>query len=340
MVDPVTSLTRLFGQRRRWINGSWFAFNYVKEHSFESNSCLFCLQLIYYAFVQAITWMQVTIFYVAMNLTLISAVQSYVVPGIASFFQTDQNYQLYNYRLAFFNIRNVINSIPDVINYIYIVVLMGNLLYSVLVNHNNSNFKKLYYLSATILGIYGLVVVVLLVVNSVAIGLEMYRGEGDEQFIIPLVWLRALIIFIIVGHALPIIWTFSFKKYVEMITSVLSYIFYAPTYINLLQMFAFARIDDLSWGTKGLDNDTGDGIEREWERRKYVFVLQYITCNVVASYILIKLSTFDYPRNIIILASTILVAFLLGVRLIFAILYLIKYNVKKPWRTFTANYIN
>ena len=73
-----------------------------------------------------------------------------------------------------------------------------------------------------------------------------------------------MIIFIIIGHALPILWTFSFKKYVEMITSVLSYIFYAPTYINLLQMFAFARIDDLSWGTKGLDNDSGDGVEREW----------------------------------------------------------------------------
>lgn len=29
-VDPVTSLTRLLGQRRRWINGSWFAFNYVR----------------------------------------------------------------------------------------------------------------------------------------------------------------------------------------------------------------------------------------------------------------------------------------------------------------------
>ncbi len=33
-VDPVTSLTKLLGQRRRWINGSWFAFNYVREHSY------------------------------------------------------------------------------------------------------------------------------------------------------------------------------------------------------------------------------------------------------------------------------------------------------------------
>jgi chitin synthase len=29
MVDPVTSLTRFLGQRRRWINGSWFALQYV-----------------------------------------------------------------------------------------------------------------------------------------------------------------------------------------------------------------------------------------------------------------------------------------------------------------------
>lgn len=75
-----------------------------------------------------------------------------------------------------------------------------------------------------------------------------------------MVYLRALIIFVIIGHALPIIWTFSFKKYVEMLTSVLSYIYYSPTYVNLLQMFAFSRIDDLSWGTKGLDNDVGDGV--------------------------------------------------------------------------------
>lgn len=211
----------------------------------------------YYAFVQGITWMQVTIFYVAMNLTLISAVQSYVVPAIASFFNTDQTYQLYNYRLTIFNIRNVINSIPDIINFLYVVILFGNLLYAVLVNHNNHKFKKLYYLSSTILGIYGLIVVILLVVNSIAIIVQMYRGEGKEDFIIPLIWLRAMIIFIIVGHALPVLWTFSFKKYVEMVTSVLSYIYYSTTYVNLLQMFAFARIDDLSWGTKGLDNDQG-----------------------------------------------------------------------------------
>jgi cellulose synthase/poly-beta-1,6-N-acetylglucosamine synthase-like glycosyltransferase len=29
------------------------------------------------------------------------------------------------------------------------------------------------------------------------------------------------------------------------------YIFYVPSYINLFIIYAFSRIDDLSWGTKG-----------------------------------------------------------------------------------------
>lgn len=195
-----------------------------------------------------------------MNLTLISAVQSFVVPAVSKFFLANNSYQLYNYKISLFNVSNVIDSIPDIINFLYIVLLFGNLLYGVLVNNNNERYKKLYYLSSTILGIYGLIVITLLVVNSVSIIVEMYRGEGKEEFIIPLVYLRSLIIFVIIGHALPIVWTFSFKKYVEMLTSVLSYIYYSPTYVNLLQMFAFSRIDDLSWGTKGLDNDVGDGV--------------------------------------------------------------------------------
>lgn len=117
-----------------------------------------------------------SIFYVAMNLTLIAAVQSFVVPAIAKFFLANQNYQLYNYRISIFNVMNVINSIPDIVNFLYIVLIFGNLLYGVLVNNNNNRFKKLYYLSSTILGIYGLIVIALLVANTVSIIVEMYNG--------------------------------------------------------------------------------------------------------------------------------------------------------------------
>jgi chitin synthase len=203
---------------------------------------------------------------------------------------TNQDYELYNYKLSVFNVRNMIDSIPDVINFVYIMLLFANLLYSCLVNNNNVRFKGIYYISSTLFGIYGVVVFVLLIINTAKIIIDMVNGTGREEFIISLVWLRALIIFVIVGHALPILWTFSFRKYVEMITSLLSYLYYSPTYINLIQIFAFARIDDLSWGTKGLDMAETDSIEREWEKRKYIFVLQFVSSNVSLSYVLVKLS--------------------------------------------------
>jgi hypothetical protein len=205
--------------------------------------------------VQKLQWVQISIFYIAMNLTLVAAVREYVVPAISDFFLTNQDYELFNYKVSVFNVRNIIDSIPDIVNFVYILLLFANVLYAALVNHNNSKFKRVYYISSTVFGIYGLLVFGLLIVNTTQILIDMINGEGKEDFIIPLLWLRVLIIFVIIGHALPIIWTFSFRKYVEMITSLLSYLYYAPTYINILQIFAFSRIDDLSWGTKGLDMD-------------------------------------------------------------------------------------
>lgn len=85
VVDPVTSLTLLLGQRRRWINGSWFAFNYVRSHWNESPSFLFSLQLCYYIVMQVASWLQVSLFYVSMNLTLRYAIEYYIAPVIPEF---------------------------------------------------------------------------------------------------------------------------------------------------------------------------------------------------------------------------------------------------------------
>jgi chitin synthase len=37
--------------------------------------------------------------------------------------------------------------------------------------------------------------------------------------------------------------------------SLIHYIAYASTYIHTIIIYAFCRIDDLTWGTKGLDKD-------------------------------------------------------------------------------------
>lgn len=158
--------------------------------------------------------------------------------------------------------KNVVESIPDVINFTYILLIFSVILYSLLVNNNNSKFKQVYYFAASLMGIYGMAILVLLVYNSYEIIADTIHQKAKEDFIIPILYLRILIIFILVGHALPIIWTFSLKKYVEMLASLCSYLFYTPTYVNILQIFAFCRIDDLSWGTKGLDSSEFNAVAK------------------------------------------------------------------------------
>lgn len=219
---------------------------------------------------------------------------------------------------------------------------MSIVLWSTMVNNNDRRFKVIYYGASTLIGLYGLLVFGLLIYNTYSIIKKTTEEPIDnrEQFFIPLIYLRALILFVIVGFALPILWSFSFKKSIEMITSLLSYIYFSPTYINILQIFAFCRIDDLSWGTKGLDSEKRSEMMSEWEKRKFIFVLQYVGTNVVLSYLLIQLSRFDFTKNVIILASSALVVFLLSFRLIFAFLYLIKYYIVRSCKKLNVRHIN
>jgi len=58
------------------------------------------------------------------------------------------------------------------------MLIFGVVLYSVLVNNNNSRFKSLYYATSTALGIYGIMVFLVLVINSSIIMIDMYHGVG------------------------------------------------------------------------------------------------------------------------------------------------------------------
>ena len=60
-------------------------------------------------------------------------------------------------------------SIPDVINFLYIIAVISVVLWSLLLNNNQRKFKVIYYGASTLLGIYGLLVLALLIYNTVNI---------------------------------------------------------------------------------------------------------------------------------------------------------------------------
>lgn len=42
---------------------------------------------------------------------------------------------------------------------------------------------------------------------------------------------------------------------IDILFSTLSFMFFSPTYLNILNIYALCRMDDISWGTKGLNSD-------------------------------------------------------------------------------------
>ena len=50
--------------------------------------------------------------------------------------------------------------------------------------------------------------------------------------------------------------TLNFRKVYELLSSLISYLFYTTTYSHIFVVYSFCNIDDCSWGTKGLNDDS------------------------------------------------------------------------------------
>jgi len=63
----------------------------------------------------------------------------------------------------------MLESIPHIINFFYVIAVMSVVLWSTMINHNNRKFKVIYYGASTLIGVYGVLVLALLFYNLVAI---------------------------------------------------------------------------------------------------------------------------------------------------------------------------
>lgn len=74
--------------------------------------------------------------------------------------------------------------------------------------------------------------------------------------------MRWIIIAIILLYAIPVgVYVILYKRLsfgIDMLFGAFSFLFFSPTYLNILNIYALARINDISWGTKGLDADVSN----------------------------------------------------------------------------------
>ncbi len=109
--------------------------------------------------------------------------------------------------------------------------------------------------------------------------------------------MRWILIGLILVYALPVaIYVLLFKSIHvlwEVILGSLSFIFYGPTYLIFIYIYSLCRIDDISWGTKGLDSieSSNSKLKDSWRLFKFVHVGKYIFWNVILSTILLSVGS-------------------------------------------------
>lgn len=80
---------------------------------------------------------------------------------------------------------------------------------------------------------------------------------------------------------------------IDVIFGAFSFAFYTPTYLNILNTFALCRIDDISWGTKGLDaaeDSKNKALKDSWRTIKIIYVAKFLFWNIIAAAALLILS--------------------------------------------------
>ncbi|KRX05123.1 hypothetical protein PPERSA_06757 [Pseudocohnilembus persalinus] len=125
----------------------------------------------------------------------------------------------------------------------------------------------LLYIFSSFLGIIMLFAFIMAIIFAVQLMFGGIENDNENAVIDPkIVQVGIAITFGL--YIFPVF--FNLDKATQLLTSLPHYLFFTPTYINTLIIYAFGRIDDLSWGTKGLEgqNDTSklafNWIKYEW----------------------------------------------------------------------------
>ncbi|KAJ3116646.1 Chitin synthase, class 2 [Nowakowskiella sp. JEL0407] len=232
--DVPSTLAELISQRRRWLNGSFFAAVHAITH--------------FAHFVRSSHgWFQIALFMVLTIYNTFNLVFSWFSIG--------------NFYLTFFYLFNGINN-PDydpfdgsgkdifrIFNSIYIASLVVVFVSSF---GNRPHGSKLIYLLIVI--IFGIIMLVMMFLGGYAVYQEFPKTAKQwEKFesLIKQPAFRDVVISLGTTWGMYAISSILHLEPWHIITSTLQYIIFLPTYVNVFMVYSFCNLHDISWGTKG-----------------------------------------------------------------------------------------
>ncbi|KAN0063634.1 Chitin synthase 4 [Thecaphora frezii] len=232
VTDVPDQVAELISQRRRWLNGSFFAgihsiikFGYIyrSSHSFGRKVALH-IEIIYQTIQLIFSWF-----------------------GMANFF------------IAFFILTDAMSDrveglrVPNrVLAYVYMAFIIFCFLLSM--GNRPAGSKWGYTISMivfAVLTLYMTAAALYLAIDSI-LDATGARGGGAQALVSDETFVN-IVISLAATFGLYLVASVLFFEPWHMVTSLVQYILMAPSFVNVISIYAFANINDISWGTKGSD---------------------------------------------------------------------------------------
>ena len=239
--DSVKYFLQLMKQRRRWINGTWFAFFYVynqyrtkitkSSHSFIRK--FFLVLSMFYAFLNAMNTYCLIGFYFVFLWMILKAM-----------------FNKYNWTMM-----GPLATLDTMLIFIYMLSVLS--LFFMSLFYNKPERKAfLFSFSSSILGLYLLFqfIVFIYIVVIIYFFPPARDNPNSAMTSLELVALQMKYLIAIGVSSYAIVCTLNLRKSLrDILCQTKDYVYYSPAYFHTLLIFAFCNVNDLSWGTKGID---------------------------------------------------------------------------------------
>ncbi|KAI0738834.1 glycosyltransferase family 2 protein [Daedaleopsis nitida] len=234
VTDVPDQVPELISQRRRWLNGSFFAaihsivkFHYIyrSSHSFLRKSWIH-VELVYQCFNLFFSWF---------------ALGNYFI----SFIILSESLEDPSFNLKGIHIVNVI------LEYIYLGLII--LCYILALGNRPQGAKwgyTLAFIGFAVITVYMTFAAFFLAFKGIE-NIEHNDGPLALNSLFTNSIFRNIVISLLATLGLYIAASLIFFEPWHMITSFVQYLLMAPSYISVLNVYAFANVHDVSWGTKG-----------------------------------------------------------------------------------------
>jgi chitin synthase len=221
-------------QRRRWLNGSFFAAVYALAHSFDIfrsdhsflRKMMFLVEFVYQTISMLFAWFALGNFFLVFRILTSSLAAEIGTPGKILFI---------------------------VFEWLYIGVLITCFILALGNRPQGSNkfYMTMVYFWALIM-VYLMFASIFITVRSVQNQLKKNDGFNVKDIVADKIFFT-LVVSLASTYLMWFVVSIIFLDPWHMFTSFIQYLLMTPTYINILNVYAFCNTHDITWGTKGDD---------------------------------------------------------------------------------------